>query len=119
MSPAILRPGYYEQHDNNNLAESIIRASPDLGIKGFFTPSNVYGLNRDDRDFSSGGILLLPDQGAGRSAHLAAAAGKDGRLYLVTRDKLGSRPAGADDPPYVDIGRCWCTPAYLRDFGQC
>jgi hypothetical protein len=108
-------PGIYEQHDHSNLAESIVRASPDLGIKDFFTPSNVYGLNRDDGDFSSGGILLLPDQGAGRSAHLAAAAGKDGRMYLVTRDKLGSRPGGSDDPPYVEIGRCWCTPAYLRD----
>lgn len=108
-------PGIYEQHANSNLAESIIRASPDLGIKDFFTPSNVYGLNKDDTDFGSGGILLLPDQGAGRSAHLAAAAGKDGRLYLVPRDKLGSRPAGAEDPPYVDIGRCWCTPAYLKD----
>jgi hypothetical protein len=108
-------PGIYEQHDNINLAESIIRASPDLGIKDFFTPSNVYGLNKDDSDFSSGGILLLPDQGAGRSAHLATAAGKDGHMYLVTRDKLSSRPSGAEDPPFVDIGRCWCTPAYLRD----
>jgi hypothetical protein len=108
-------PSIYEPHDSNNLAESIIRASPDLRIKDFFTPSNVYALNRDDEDFSSGGILLLPDQGAGRSAHLATAAGKDGRMYLVTRDKLSSRPSGADDPPYVNIGRCWCTPAYLRD----
>ena len=108
-------PGIYEQHDNNNLAESLIRAAPDLGIKDFFTPSSVFGMNRDDLDFSAGGVLLLPDQGSGRSAHLAAASGKDGRLYLVTRDKLGARPGGADDPPHVDIGHCWCTPSYLRD----
>lgn len=108
-------PGIYEPHNNNNLAESIIRASSDLEIKSFFTPSNVFGLDRDDLDFSSGGVLLLPDQGAGRPAHLAAAAGKDGRLYLVPRDKPGSRPDGEDDPPHVDIGHCWCTPAYLKD----
>ncbi|WP_254062237.1 hypothetical protein [Acidobacterium sp. S8] len=44
-----------------------------------------------DRDFGSGGALLLPDvtDATGKTRHLAVGAGKDGNIYVVDRDNLG------------------------------
>jgi hypothetical protein len=58
---------------------------------------------------------LLPDQ-SGPTPHLAAAAGKDGRMFLLNRDSLGgyTPPAGPDNVVgMVNIGGCWCGQAYF------
>src|SRR5262249_20242670 len=76
-----------------NLSESIVKLSPDLTtVASFFTPSDpsfgVKYLEQTDSDFSSGGVLLLPDQ-PGLSQGIAVAAGKVGQMYLLNRSNMG------------------------------
>jgi hypothetical protein len=55
---------------------------------GSFTPSNQAQLNAADGDLGSGGALLIPD--ADTSSPLLVQAGKEGKIYLLNRDSLGS-----------------------------
>jgi len=91
-----------------NIAESAARMSSDLSARqGLFTPSNWSQLENYDADFGSGGLMLLPTQ-PGRFPNIAAAAGKDGNLYLLNADKL-SRLFDTHN-----IGGCWCGPSYYQ-----
>jgi hypothetical protein len=57
---------------------------------------------------------VLPDQ-PGPTPHLAVAAGKDGKLFIVNRDNMGQFVLNPPDkPPYVDIGKCFCGPSYFE-----
>ncbi len=90
-----------------NLAESVVRIAPDLSrVYRHFTPSDEAGLDADDDDFGSGGVMLLPVQ-PGFTPQLAAAAGKDGTLYLMNRQTPG-HPLG-----HYAVGACWCGPSYF------
>ncbi len=63
----------------------------------FFTPAEQAFLNASDGDLGSGGVLVIPDADVttGAVAHLLVQAGKEGKIYLLNRDKLGSyNPAG-------------------------
>jgi hypothetical protein len=97
----------------DNIQESAVRMSTDLAtVKDFFTPSDFGSLDGADTDFASGGLLVLPDQ-PGRVPHLAVAAGKDGRMFIINRDSMGGFVSGGPDKPMnVPIGNCWCGPAY-------
>jgi hypothetical protein len=107
-------PNGKEYNPVTNIAESAVEISPDLlTVKSLFTPSNHAALDREDNDFGSGGIVLLPPQ-TGASTDLAVAAGKDGILYLLNADSLGN---GASAPTgkalgTAQIGGCWCSPSY-------
>ena len=67
-----------------NIQESVVRLSEDLTqILGIFTPTtspNTFTLDQYDKDLGSGGVLLFPYNAT--YPFLAAAAGKDGRLFL-------------------------------------
>jgi hypothetical protein len=76
-------------------------------IGQLFTEPNHVDLDNTDGDFGSGGLLLLPDQ-AGPIPHVALAAGKDGILYLLNRDKF-SPPVAS----YNTGNGCWCGPSYF------
>ncbi|HEY1615300.1 MAG TPA: hypothetical protein VGF97_16590 [Rhizomicrobium sp.] len=90
-----------------NIAESAAAMSPDLStVRGLFTPSNHAYLDRVDGDYGSGGLMLLPPQ-SGNHPNLAAAAGKDGNLYLLDADKMTMLGA-------YQIGACWCGPSYCQ-----
>jgi outer membrane protein assembly factor BamB len=99
-----------------NLSESIIKISPDLTkVLSFFTPSGpspgVAFLDKNDKDFGSGGVLRLPVQPGRRN--LVTAAGKAGVMYLLNGDQLGGyhnpdRALGA-----FPIGACWCAESYF------
>ena len=56
----------------------------------------------------------MPDQ-SGPVPRLAVAGGKDGNMFLLNRDLLGSLAVGG--PNYVldvkQIGSCWCAPSYF------
>ncbi len=72
-----------------NYGESVVRIKPGLAkVAGFFTPTNWQQLNNNDTDFGSGGIMLLPTQQSAPKA-LAVAMGKDSKLFLLNRAKLG------------------------------
>lgn len=90
-----------------NIAESAAKMSSDLStVQGLFTPSNHKILDRGDKDFGSGGLMLLPQQ-SGTYANLAVAAGKFGTLYLLDADNL-SHLLDSET-----IGSCWCGPSYF------
>ena len=78
-----------------NIQESVIKTSPDLShvIDLFATPSNWAIMDQFDRDFSAGGIMLLPPRAGavGRNAppNLAVAADKDGDMFLMNQENLG------------------------------
>ncbi len=97
-----------------NISETVAKVSPDLTqLLSFFTPSDVGNLDQGDVDFGSGGVLLLP-KGASKLP-LAAAAGKEGTLFLLNQKHLGGyNPSG---PNHVvdseSIGGCWCGQSYF------
>jgi hypothetical protein len=105
-------PGIYDR--TTNLAESVIRLAPDLGVvRDFFTPWDENGLDGGDTDYGSGGTLVLPDQ-PGPVPHLAVAAGKEGNLFIVNRDvgKMGEFQ-NPNVPSSVPVDYCWCGPSYF------
>src|SRR5262249_43037023 len=59
-----------------------------LGVLDYFTPFNEDRLNRADADLGSGGPMLLPRQ-PGDNRRLVLVGGKDGHLYVLSRDGLG------------------------------
>jgi hypothetical protein len=107
-------PGSYQSGFNMN--ESAVRLTPQLGglVAGMFTPSDEDELDSTDQDFGAGGIMVLPDQPSLIFPHLAVAAGKDGRLFILDRDNMTGYNT-PDIPNYVQIGQCWCGPSYFED----
>ena len=100
-----------------NVQESVVKVSSDLTkLLDVFTPFDVQDLDRADNDYGSGGALLLALQ-PGPKPRLAAAAGKNGNLYLLDRDKLGGFTAGGPDKAVsiVNIGGCWCGQSYFSN----
>jgi len=92
-----------------NITESAAEMSSDLStLESLFTPSNWSILDEEDTDFGSGGLMLLPPQ-PGRFPNLAAAAGKDGNLYLMNADNL-HKVFGT-----YYIVSCWCGPTYYEN----
>ena len=93
----------------NNITESAAAMSGDLlNPQGLFTPTNWSQLDQEDGDFGSGGLMLLPTQ-PGKFPNLAAAAGKDGNMYILDADKLKKNFAA------YNVGGCWCGPSYYQD----
>ena len=107
-----------------NIQNSVVSLPPDLsGVRDIFTPWAQTGLDQVDADYGSGGAMLLPDV-HGPVPHLVAAAGKDGKMYILNRDQLGGyNPpqfgSGAIDTVVaeVNIGACWCGPSYFDSDG--
>ena len=99
-----------------NLSESVVKVSPDLTkIVDFFTPSNVNNLDGLDQDLAAGGVLLLPDTN-GAKPQMAAAAGKDGRMFVLDRDNLGGFNTSTDKVlTTVNIDGCHCGNSYYLD----
>jgi hypothetical protein len=96
-----------------NIQESVVKMPPALtSVVDLFTPSNVFFLDQGDRDFSGGGVMVLPGQ-PGPVPRLAVAAGKHGLLYIMNRDDMGGFH-NPDIAANVEIGGCWCGPSYYQ-----
>jgi len=92
-----------------NIEESAVKMSADLTtVQSVFTVANYQALDQTDFDFGAGGLLLLPPQGNLLLPNLAAAAGKDGNLYLLNADRLKQSFFVAQ------IDGCWCAPSYFE-----
>ena len=85
-----------------------------------FTPFNFQTLNDHDWDQGSGGLLMPPDQ-PGSYPHMLITSGKEGRILVLNRDKLGGYVAGTtySTNALQDITGVvpqaqgfWSTPAY-------
>jgi hypothetical protein len=94
--------------NSNNLAESVVKVSADLSrVNDSFTPfgdppvCDPTGPICQDMDFGSGGVLALPDQ-RGSVPHMAVAAGKDGRMFLINRDHMGGLTQQVLDMKRID-----------------
>jgi hypothetical protein len=62
-----------------------------LAVADSFTPANEKLLNSTDKDFGSGGAVVLPDlpgPGTDAASHLLIVGGKDGVVYALNRDRL-------------------------------
>ncbi|HEX9032788.1 MAG TPA: PQQ-binding-like beta-propeller repeat protein, partial [Streptosporangiaceae bacterium] len=83
----------------SELAESVVRLAVGSGgalsAQDFFSPTNAPALDSTDRDFGSGGPVGLP-YGTSAYPHLLVQAGKDGRVFLLSRDSLGGRGQGTN-----------------------
>jgi len=98
---------------SDNLPDSALKIAPGItSLAGYFTPSNFAGLDSEDADLGSGGIMVVPETPG--LPHFAVGGGKDGRLFLYNRNNMGGFAAnGVDAPASVQAGQCWCGPSYF------
>ncbi|MGC1296453.1 MAG: RICIN domain-containing protein [Alloacidobacterium sp.] len=93
-----------------------------LSVADYWTMYDTVDESNTDTDLSSGGTMLLQDMTdtTGTWRHLAVAAGKDGNLYVVDRDKMGHFHAGSNATVYQDLagalpGGVWGSPAFFNN----
>ena len=67
----------------SNFSETMLKASPNLSLIDWHTPSNYASLDSGDADLTASGPLLLSN------ANLLIAGGKDGVLRLVNTQDMG------------------------------
>jgi hypothetical protein len=93
----------------NNIEESVVKVTSNLTVASIFTPSNFAALDAADNDLGSGGVLSIPN------SPLVVAAGKDGRMFLLSSANLGGYTPGGPDHvlDMHNIGGCWCAPSYF------
>ena len=95
-------------------------AGGSLAVSDYFTMSNAVAESSADLDLGSGGILLLPDltDASNATQHLAVGAGKDGNIYVVSRDSMGKFSTSGNhiwqELDGVLAGGIWSTPAYYK-----
>jgi hypothetical protein len=92
-----------------------------VNVSDYFTMSDTVAESAQDNDFGSGGTMLLPDQTAagGVVKHLAVAAGKNNKIYVIDRDAPGKWDPNADHvwkelAPGTLGGGIWGSPAYYN-----
>ena len=106
--------GDFERHQKD-WGESVLRLPPALNaVKGKFTPYSYEQLTDQDKDFGSGGVMLLPQVAGQTAPPMAVATGKSAILYLLDQTNLGGvkkNDAGALQAQPV-AGGLWGGPAY-------
>ena len=118
---AISGNGSFDADANGlNLGDSFVKlSSPSLTVLDYFTPFNQLYLDRADIDLGSSGAVLLPDL-AGSLTHqrLLVSAGKEGRIYLLDRDRMGRFNPDGDSQIVQSIegavGAAFGGPAYFN-----
>jgi len=70
---------------------AFVKLNPNGGVADYFTTFDEVHLSAQDLDLGSGGEMLLPDlmDSNNNVKHLVVGAGKDGKIYVVDRDKMG------------------------------
>jgi hypothetical protein len=96
-----------------------------LTLVDFFTPQNqaALGAPPNDVDLGAGGVLLLPDQ-PGQFPHILVEAGKEGKIYVVSRDQMTTGNSHycnlcGSDPEIIEeagaVGPMFNLPAYWNN----
>jgi hypothetical protein len=101
--------------------DSFLRLSPaDLTVQDYFMPDDASYLAANDADLGSGSPLLMPS-GNG-SANEIIGGGKDGQIFVVNRDNMGSFSPTANNvlqTVHTGIGQfdnIFSTPAYWNGY---
>jgi|HubBroStandDraft_6_1064221.scaffolds.fasta_scaffold00009_101 hypothetical protein len=83
--------------EGTGLASAFVELSTTGGLTlaQYFSPYNADVLDAENKDLSSAGVLLLPDQTTG-PPHLLLGGGKPGTIYLVNRDNMGGFDPNGD-----------------------
>jgi hypothetical protein len=103
-----------------NFGDSVLKLSASgLGLVDYFTPFNQLHLGQADLDLGTSGALLLPDSvGSAEHRRLLICAGKEGRIYLLDRDRMGQFNADGDNQIVESltgaIGPLYGGPAYFN-----
>ncbi len=112
--------GFPNQGDYGNSFLKLSTSGGTLAVSDYFTMYNEVTESGSDQDLGSGGIMLLPDvtDSGGVVRRLAVGAGKDGNLYVVTRDSMGHFNGSTNqiwqELPAALGGGIWSTPAYFN-----
>jgi hypothetical protein len=113
--------GFPSEGDYGNAFLKLSTSGNHLAVADYFETHDGTQQSDIDSDLGSGGALLLPDlnDSSGNTVHLAVGAGKDGNLYVVSRDSMGKY-----DPQHNNIyqeldgalpGGVWAAPAYFNN----
>jgi hypothetical protein len=112
--------GFPAGGDYGNSFLKISTSAGTLAVADYFALDNGVAESQNDVDLGSGGIMLLPDQtdSSGTVRHLAVGAGKDGNVYIVSRDSLGKfSPTANTIWQEIDgslAGGVWATAAWFN-----
>ena len=121
FEPTLDARGFPNQSDFGNSFLKLTLSGGTLAVADYFAMYNAVSESNADQDLGSGGIMLLPDltDTGGNVQHLAVGAGKDGNLYVVSRDNLGKFVSSPPNKIYQEKdnalgGGIWSTPAYFN-----
>jgi len=103
--------------DLTNRGESALKLTPSGGtlqVSSFFTPNNYNNLDANDLDYGVMGAFLIPE------SNLFLTGCKDGNLYLLNKDNMGSYSASFNQvvqtiPLNVNLH---CQPAFYKGVDQ-
>ena len=98
--------------------DSFLRLSGDsLSVEDFFQPDDAAFLALNDADLASGSPVLMPDNSSA-SPHELIGGGKDGKIFVVNRDSMGSFSPTTNNVIQTvqtgvkQFGNIFSTPAY-------
>ena len=98
--------------------DSFLRLSGDsLSEEDFFQPDNESYLDLNDADLASGSPVLMPDNPSS-TPHEVISGGKDGNIFVVNRDDMGSFSASSNNVIQTvhtgvkEFNNIFSTPAY-------
>jgi hypothetical protein len=97
-----------------NRGESFLKLTRNGGsmrVTSWFTPHDWLDLEHTDNDFGCSGPLLIP------GTHLAFSGSKDGKVFLVNRDRMGGLSGSAADSNIVQSFQVTKTGASRGLFG--
>ena len=113
--------GFPSDGDYGNAFIKLSTAGNQLAVADYFEMHDGIQQSYYDRDFGSGGAMVLPDlnDAAGNTMHLAIGAGKDGNLYVANRDSMGKYDPDNDNI-YQELagvlpGGVFAMPAYFNN----
>lgn len=102
--------------------DSFLRLSPnDLSVQDFFTPDDASSLSANDADLGSGSPVLMPGNSSS-TPHEIIGGGKDGKLFVVNRDSMGSFSTTSNNVVQVvqtgvhQFDNIFSTPVYWNGF---
>jgi hypothetical protein len=87
--------GFYD--GISNFANTLLKLSPDLALKDWFTPANWLTLCQNDLDLGASGPILVP------GLNYVIAGGKEGVLYVLNRSHLGGLQSRSSAGPVTQF----------------